>query len=264
MPAFFYLNMADLRFYFEKAVNTYEKAGRIQKKVAQELLRRLNRGYYQTVVEIGSGRGFLSKPLIETLSFERFIHIDLSFQFLKRLKSDLRGRFFFINARAESIPLRQEIAELIISSSTLHWVKEHDRSFKEIFKILKEGGRFYLSIFTAKTLRELKHASELSGFGSVYPLKEAGFYIEMLKNMKITFNYEIKNYREVYSSLEELLLAHRYTGTNYTEEKKFSGKESFRKFCEIYSSLFSNNKGIYATYEVLFIEGQKLSPFPQY
>lgn len=247
----------NLRFYFERAVNTYDKAGRIQKTVALELLKKIDNGYYPAVLEIGSGSGFLSKQIAQILLFERFLHIDISFEFLKRLKYDLKGRFFFINASAESIPLRENMVDLIISSSTLHWIKEHERSFSEIFKLLKKGGRFYFSIFTENTLKELRYVSEISGFGSVYPLKKAKFYIEMIERMKISFNYEIKTYREIYPSPLALLLAHKHTGTNYTEGKKFSGKESFKKFCELYRAYFSNHEGIYATYEVLFIEGQK-------
>lgn len=250
-----HISTVDVRFYFERAVNTYEKAGRIQKTVAEELLKRIKGDYYPIVLEIGSGRGFLSKPLAEKIIFDKFIHVDISFQFLKKLKVELNG--FFINARAEFLPLKEGIADLLISSSTLHWVKEHEKAFTELFDILKRRGKFYFSIFTGNTLKELRHISKLSGFGSVYSLKEAGFYVEIMERMKIPFSYEIKTYRELYSSPRELLLSHKLTGTNYTEGKKFSGKNSFKKFCELYRAYFSNHEGIYATYEVLFIEGQK-------
>lgn len=256
--------MKSIKFYFDKAVNTYEKAGKIQKKVAEELLNRVQKDYYSTIIEIGSGKGFLSIPLIEKLSFERFIHVDISFEFLKRLKADLKGICFFINAQAEMIPLKESLADLIVSSSTLHWLENPEQSFIELFRIIKEGGKFYFTIFTSNTLKELKLVSEATGFGSVYPLKEAEFYIEMIQKMGFFFNFEIKTYKEYYSSTKDLITSHKLTGTNYTKDKRFSGKGSYRKFCSLYETLFTNHNGVYATYEVLFIEGQKLSLFLQH
>lgn len=247
-----------LRFYFDRAVETYEKAGKIQRLVAEELFQKIKRQHYSTVVEIGSGKGFLSIPFMESFSFERFIHIDISLEFLKRLKG-LKNKTFLINARAEAIPLKDNSADLVISSSTLHWIENQEQNLIKIFRILKEGGRFYFSIFTSNTLKELKEVSLISGFGSVYPLQKPEFYIDMIENTGFSFEYELKSYKIVFDSPKELLLSHKLTGTNYTENKKFSGKESFRDFCEIYKKYFGNYSGIYATYEVLFIEGQKLS-----
>lgn len=255
--------MVTLKFYFDRAVDTYENAARLQKKVADEVLKKVKTQHYATVVEIGSGRGFLSIPLVKTLSFEKFIHVDISFGFLKKLKTELKGRHFFVNASAENMPLKEKLADLLISSSTLHWIKNPEKNFIKIFDILKEGGRFYFSIFTSNSLKELKEVSKITGFGSVYPLEKATVYIEIMEKTGFCFNYEIKTYKEVYTSVKDLLLAHKLTGTNYTESKKFSGKNSFKNFCEIYKTLFSNHTGVYATYEVLFIEGQKLSPFHQ-
>jgi len=87
--------------------------------------------------------------------------------------------------------------------------------------------------------------------------------LEIIQKTGFHFDYEIKTYREVYDSPVDLLLTHKLTGTNYTKNSKFSGKNSFKNFCDTYKKLFGNHEGIYATYEVLFIEGQKLSLFPQ-
>lgn len=250
------LKMRTLKYYFDRAVDTYDKAGKIQKKVTQEVLEKIERKYYSTIVEIGSGRGFLSIPLAKTLFFEKFIHIDISFEFLKKLRTNLKDNHLFINACAEEIPLRNNLADLLISSSTLHWIKNPEKNFIKIFDILKKGGRFYFSIFTSNSLKELKEVSEITGFGSVYPLKKAEFYIELIQKAGFSFDYEIKTYKEVYPSAKDLLLAHKLTGTNYTENKKFSGKNSFKRFCDTYKRFFSNHSGVYATYEVLFIEGQ--------
>lgn len=249
--------MNSLKFYFNKAVDTYEKVGTLQKKIAFEVLRKIEKSNYQCIVEIGSGKGFLSLPLSKTLSFEKYIHIDISLEFLKKLRKNLKGNHIFINACAEEMPLKGNIADLIVSSSTLHWLKEPEKNFIKIFDILKKHGKFNFSIFTSNTLKELKEVSEITGFGSVFTLKKAEFYIEIIQKSGFSFDYEVKLYREVYDSPRDLLIFHKLTGTNYTESKKFSGKNSFKKFCETYKRFFGNHQGVYATYEVLFIKGQR-------
>jgi len=248
--------MKSLKIYFNRAVNTYEKAGKIQRKVADELLQKIRVGHYSTIVEIGSGAGLLSIPLIERVTFDRFIHIDISLDFLRKLREKLKGKHFFINAQAENIPIKQNEVNLLVSSSTLHWLSNPEKNFIELFRILCKGGRFYFSIFTSNSLRELRKVSEITGFGSVYALMEADFYVSVLQKAGFIFNYEIKTYKEKYSCPEDLLKFHKLTGTNYTPNKKFSGKGAFKNFCEVYSRLFGNSKGVYATYEVLFIEGE--------
>ncbi len=235
--------------------NTYEKNANLQRKVAEELAKKIDCNlYYATVIEIGSGIGFLSKSLYAKLSYDRFIHIDISHEFLKKLKNIEYKRHFFINAKAEEIPVRPYVADLLISSSALHWMKEPDKNFVQLLKILKNGGKFYFSIFTSNTLQEIKKVSELTGFGSVYTLKDPDFYISLLRNSSHYFEYELKIFKEKFLSPKELLKFHKLTGTNYTLQKKFSGKESFQKFCDVYRSLYGNSEG---TYEVLFIQGQK-------
>ncbi|MDI1472856.1 Biotin synthesis protein BioC [Thermodesulfovibrio sp. N1] len=257
--------MKGIGFYFDKAVNTYEKAGNIQKKVAIKLAQSVKEGFYPTVVEIGSGKGFITDLLIKKISYNRYINIDISYEFLKRLKSRFNEKSLFINAKAEQLPLKEGIANLIVSSSSLHWIEEPERVFNKLFNLMEVNGRFYFSIFLSGSLAELKKASEISNFGSVFPLKSSQFYIDLLNSINcIKWQFSIEIYREIFPTVKDFLLSHKLTGTNFTKNKKFSGKESYAKFCTIYKEMFSNHEGVYATYEVLFIEGQKVSPCLQY
>ncbi|MEN2994632.1 MAG: methyltransferase domain-containing protein [Thermodesulfovibrio sp.] len=255
--------MRSIRFYFDKASTTYENAGKIQKKVALELAKRIKEGHYSTVVEIGSGTGFLSIPLTKKLTFDRFIHIDISFDFLEKLKAKMGSKNFFINANAENIPIKKMKTDLLLGSSVLHWLSNPEENLLEILKLVKEGGKFYFSIFTSNTLKEIKEVSQITGFGSVYSLMPWNFYISLFRESGFSLKYELKTYIEKYPSPKDLLLFHKLTGTNYTENKKFCGKEAFKKFCKVYEKFYGNSEGVYATYEVLFIEGQRLSPFLQ-
>lgn len=257
------LKMKTIKHYFDRAVNTYENAGKIQKKVAEHLLTLIQREHYHTVLEVGVGRGFLTKPLIKKISFERYINLDISYILLKKLKEEL-PECLYINGRAENISLKSDSVNLLISSSSLHWVENPEETILNLLNLLRENGKFYFSLFLSNSLFELQSVSKISGFGSFYPLKSSDFYIKLLNLMpNIKFQYSISIFKETFPSVKEMLLSHKLTGTNFTKNKKFSGKNSFYRFCKIYENLYGSKKGIYATYEVLFIEGQKISPFPQ-
>lgn len=254
--------MKDIRFYFDRAVNTYEQAAKVQRKVANYLLEMIPADFYHVVVEIGSGRGFVTKNLIDKISFGKYMNIDISFELLKKLGESLKNSCVYINAKAENIPLRSNSVDLLVSSSSLHWLEDSENSLLNILRLVKENGRFYFSIFLSKTLLEIQEVSKITGFGSFYPLKSSSFYIDLLNSVgDIKYSYSTKVFIEKFSSVKDLLNSHKLTGTNYTTNKRFSGKNSYNKFCEVYQKLYGNGEGICATYEVLFIEGQKVSLF---
>lgn len=252
--------MKNIRFYFDKAANTYEQSAVIQKKVANYLLSLIPSGFYSTVLEIGSGKGFVTKYLIEKIFFEKYINIDISFELLRRLRGSLQNRCIYLNANAENIPLKSDSVDLLISSSSLHWIEDAENNFLEIIKLIRENGKFYFSIFLSNTLIELQEVSKISGFGSFYPLKSSSFYVNLLNAIPdIKCSYSTEKFVEYFPSVRNLLNSHKLTGTNFTKNKKFSGKSVFNKFCEIYKKSYSKGNSVYATYEVLFIEGQKIS-----
>lgn len=256
--------MKTLRFYFDRAADTYERASTVQKKVAKRLIEMVSSDYYRTVIEIGSGEGFLTESLIDKIKFDRYINLDISLRLLLKLRKKLGKRVSYINGKAENIPIRAYSTDLLISSSSLHWVDDIESSLISILKLLKEGGRFYFSIFVLPTLREIEVASKYSGFGSIYPLRTATDYLKILEtNRNFKFDYEVVTLREKFTSVKEILYSLKLTGTNFTLNKRFSGKNSFKRFCDFYERTFKEGSSLYCTYEVLFIEGQRVSLCPQ-
>lgn len=256
--------MKTLKFYFDRAADTYEKGSVVQKKVANRLIECVSPDFYKAVIEIGSGEGFVTEALIDKINFERYINIDISLRLLLKLKKKLGNRVSYLNGRAENIPIKPYSADLIVSSSSLHWVQNMEISILNIINLLREGGRFYFSIFVPPTLGEIEEASKYSGFGSVYPLRPYQDYLRILESKgEIEFDYKLVTFREKFASVRDILSSLKLTGTNFTYNKKFSGKNSFRRFCDFYEKNFSNGSTVYCTYEVLFIEGQRVSLYPQ-
>lgn len=95
----------------------------------------------ETIVDIGGGTGFILKNLNDHV--QRSINIDPSVQMLLQQKNPLIHR---IQADGTQIPLQDESADLILLLNSLHHIHKdkHTVLFKEIYRVLKVNGVFFL------------------------------------------------------------------------------------------------------------------------
>ena len=74
----------------------------------------------------------------------RGIGIDVSVSMLEvaraRFASDA---YFFVQGDATALPLRNNVLDSVVMLGGIHHVNDRVRLFKEIFRVLKPGGRFY-------------------------------------------------------------------------------------------------------------------------
>jgi SAM-dependent methyltransferase len=98
-----------------------------------------------TVLDIGCGAGFDSR--IAALSVGRtgkVIGVDLSEEMLNvaRLASAGVTQLEFRQGIAENLPVESSWADLVISNGVLNLATCKATAFREIFRVLKSGGRF--------------------------------------------------------------------------------------------------------------------------
>lgn len=256
--------MLNPRDYFDRAADTYERACRVQREVVLKLAELIPKGHYETVVEIGSGVGSSTQVFLEKITFSRYVNIDLSLRLLLKSKAKFKESLYYVNGRVEHVPIRCNSADLLLSSSSLHWAQDLESALKGVLRLLKGNGRFFLSIFVHPTLREIELASKFSGFGSVFPLRDVDEYLQTIESLReFKFHYEVKTFSEKFTSVIDILKFLKLTGANFTPHKRFSGKGAFIRFCNFYERNFSEGENLYCTFKVLFIEGQRVSPSPQ-
>ncbi|MGE0754095.1 MAG: methyltransferase domain-containing protein [Alphaproteobacteria bacterium] len=118
---------------------------------AIERLEEMNRNFDVTI-ELGAHAGsFLkSKPAC----MHTLIQTDIS-EAMMRQASGLR-----IVADEERIPIRNEVADLCISVSSLHWVNDLPGVLVQIQRLLKPGGLFLAIMPGGQTLMELRQSFE--------------------------------------------------------------------------------------------------------
>lgn len=103
-----------------------------------------------TVIDLGSGAGndcFIARN--ETGEDGRVIGIDFTPAMIAKAKANAEKLGFsnveFRQGDIEKIPVSANVADVIVSNCVLNLVPDKDKVFKEIFRVLKQGGHFSIS-----------------------------------------------------------------------------------------------------------------------
>ena len=107
-------------------------------------------GKNEVCVDLGSGRGTDVLRLAENVGKEGFVYgIDISDGMIQKAISTASRlgitNVNFIQSPLEKIKLSDNIADLIISNCTINHVSDKQAVWNEVFRILKNGGRFVIS-----------------------------------------------------------------------------------------------------------------------
>lgn len=155
-----------MRSAFEKAANSYDAAAVLQQEVANRLVERMGLMAMKpvSILDAGSGTGFVSQLLTERFPKAKITALDLAFNMLKQAKSKRsfkqrwNKKFNYVHAEVESLPFADASVELIISGLTLQWCQDLPKVFKEFRRVLAPGGLLLFSSFGPDTLKELRQS----------------------------------------------------------------------------------------------------------
>ncbi len=104
----------------------------------------------EVCVDLGSGRGTDVIRLAEDVGREGFVYgIDISDGMIQKAV-DTAGRLGvsnveFLKSSLEELTLPDKVADLVISNCTINHASDKQAVWNEVFRILKEGGRFVIS-----------------------------------------------------------------------------------------------------------------------
>ena len=104
----------------------------------------------EVCVDLGSGRGTDVMRMADLVGEEGFAYgIDVSQGMLEKAKrtADKMGyeNVKFLESNLESLPLESSKVNVIISNCTINHVQDKDALWKDVYRVLKEGGRFVVS-----------------------------------------------------------------------------------------------------------------------
>ncbi|MGA8489049.1 MAG: methyltransferase domain-containing protein [Terriglobales bacterium] len=97
----------------------------------------------EMLMDAGCGTGRLTAELLHSLPRGRVVGVDLSQNMLagarEHLTPDFAGKFLLVAADLQDIPF-VGLFDGIFSTAAFHWVPDHERLFRSLFRSLRPGG----------------------------------------------------------------------------------------------------------------------------
>lgn len=239
-----------VRLHFRRAAKTYDRQAVVQHRVADRLLELILRHINtlpDTVFEIGCCTGILTRKLVSTFPGIRNLHLnDLVPRFSEYAdRIDLSGSLHFLAGDIEELELRHQY-QLIISSSTFHWLHDLSRLFAKLELHLQPGGVLAFALYGPKNLCEVR---SLTGRGLDY------LTLDQVRTL-LAQHFDVLEWLETQEILvfpdPGAVLQHlRETGVNALTEAVWT-KSVWRDFIGGYWERFREPEGVRLSYHPMY------------
>jgi arsenite methyltransferase len=156
----------------------------------------------ETVVDLGSGAGndvFVSHSLVGKTG--RVIGIDFTESMINKAEQNKKKLGYtnveFKLGEIENMPLETNIADVVISNCVMNLVPNKEKAFKEVYRIIKPGGRFCISdiVLQGNMPEKLQKSAELYA-GCIGGALKQEDYINIIEKSGFT-KVEIKKSRTI-------------------------------------------------------------------
>jgi trans-aconitate 2-methyltransferase len=121
----------------------YHRLSGPQVSWGRKVLARLQLDGDETLLDAGCGTGRLTAELLEALPNGRVVALDVSQNMLRTAREYLQARFGkraqFVAADLPDLPF-ENVFDGIVSTAAFHWVMDHDRLFRNLYRSLRPGG----------------------------------------------------------------------------------------------------------------------------
>ncbi len=240
--------------HFARAAETYDNQAMLQKRVADRLLALVDDHLpepLQSVLEIGCCTGILTRKLAAKFPALEVFHInDLVAGFSNQVAGiQTSAQVTFLPGDIEAIPLPRQY-QLIISSSTFHWLHDLPVFFAKLQQHLAPGGLLAFAMYGPENLQEIR---ALTGNGLEYlPLAQiSAMLAEHFVVQATAESLESLQYPDPLAVLQHL----RETGVNALAGSGWN-KQQLHKFIRQYQEQFNGEKGVTLTYHPMYLLAQ--------
>ncbi|MDT8399267.1 MAG: malonyl-ACP O-methyltransferase BioC [Pseudomonadales bacterium] len=245
---------------FGRAAASYDFFAALQRRVADHLLAESAGHNRKTrILDLGSGTGYGTEKLCRKFPAAEIYSLDLALGMLQFAALKNPGiETGAVCGDAERLPFAAATFDLIFSSLSMQWCRDHSAFFSELKRILCPDGRCFLSTFGPDTLREVRAAwSIVDDFVHVNQFADAGTLKKMAEQENFTHvSLKAESHQVHYAGFAELATELKAIGAhnmNRGQASGLTGRDRLARFRQIFESYAINGKGIPVTWEVFYL-----------
>lgn len=215
---------------FGSAADSYDQHAELQRAVADKLLSTLPQNLSdKTILDMGCGTGYCTRLLQQRLP-QHLLALDLALPMLNKLKqSEIASAL--LCADAQSLPLQTASLDLIVSSLTIQWCPELPALFAELARVLKPGGKIFISTFGPASLQEVAAAWRLvDSYTHVNSFVTAASLQQQAAKAGLTCGIQSEIISSHYASLYDLSRELKALGAHNMNRAQAQGLTSPQKF----------------------------------
>ncbi|MDO8581033.1 MAG: methyltransferase domain-containing protein [Candidatus Omnitrophota bacterium] len=251
-----------IRRAFSNAAIQYDILSDLHKEIGRDLIKKMLKveGICPHILDVGMGTGWLTQKIAFYFPESKVIGLDFASGMVDVAKKNVE-EVRIIQADAGHLPFADQSFDMIVSNLAYQWVAPLPTALEEGARCLKSPGRIFFSVFGHETFRELFESLNEAALSEQKPLrrlltraewegalKDGGFSSVEVKEERIKVHFP---------TVRDLLYWIKNIGANALAHDVVVGKEWLERAEEYYNQHYKDRFGIYATFEVLWVEGQK-------
>lgn len=258
------LDKHQVRQHFSCHASEYDRYAHVQQRVVRRLVELIIESStgLQRGLEVGSGTGILGSRFCQAFPAAELVLSDIAHGMSCQSHKALPG-CLVCDADAAALPFAEQSFDFLISSSVYQWVEGLSGAFNEAARVLQVGGLFGIALFGKRTLYELREAHQFAlaggeSHGQNFPSQSC---IEQALGDRFTIeNLFSEDEVEWHADVPQLLRNLKRIGAQNSSTRKPQGLASRRvmqAMFECYRNNFGSQKGIPATYQVIYLLARK-------
>lgn len=129
----------------------------------------------ERILDIGCGTGRLTSEITRRAGVCEVVGTDRSWAMVVQAHAHYADVAEFAQADGVSLPFPDSSFHAVFSTATFHWIKDHDRLFGEIYRVLKPGGRLVSQCGGGPNLQQLYRRAQAARGSATYGRYFAGW-----------------------------------------------------------------------------------------
>jgi trans-aconitate methyltransferase len=118
---------------------SYQRASAHQQEWGERLIAELALQGHERILDVGSGDGSLTRKLAVAVPRGSVLGVDASGRMVEAAQALQRPNLRFVRMDILDSDFQEEF-DVVFSSATAHWIKDHRRLLGVLFRVMKPGG----------------------------------------------------------------------------------------------------------------------------